>query len=162
MFGRDATEKSETFDDPRSVMCARASERMVLVRLSLRGHEPLGGWSVLRGLPVCTVSRQEAIDKMFSPQPRSGVGGQRHITHILWGDGKKKWPESEEFSEIFNHVTPLETIFCPQNAYSHHFNVFTPSPRAPVSGSLANLCGSSMYSLRSIQWYPSHLLYAKG
>ena len=40
--------------------------------------------------------------------------------------------------------------------------VFTPSPKFVVCGSLATFCGSRLYSLRSIHWYPSHLQYVKG
>ena len=42
-----------------------------------------------------------------------------------------------------------------------HDDVVRPSPRAPVSGASATFCGSSMYSLRSIHWYPSHPQYVK-
>ena len=40
--------------------------------------------------------------------------------------------------------------------------VFTPSPKFVVCGSLATFCGSRLYSLRSIHWYPSHLQHANG
>ena len=40
--------------------------------------------------------------------------------------------------------------------------VFTPSPKFTATRPSATFCSPSIYSLRSIHWYPSHLQYVKG
>ena len=55
----------------------------------------------------------------------------------------------ERVLKMFIYYPPGGEIW-PQNTSSHPFFVFTPSPQAPVTGSTATFCGSSMYSLRSI------------
>ena len=65
------------------------------------------------------------------------------------------------FRKIITHP-PLEGGFWPKITFSHPFFVFTPSPKFAVTGPSATFCGPSIYSLRSIHWYPSQLQYAKG
>ena len=98
---------------------------------------------------------------LCSSEPRSRAFSLQSPCKLTFGGegGRIFDRKSDEFSENFNCQWG-GSFFSRWNTQAD--DVVRPSPWALATSSSATLCSSSMHSLRSIHWYPSHPQYVKG